>query len=138
MSMCWIPLSLHQALGICIWIALFIGVCPNFNFQFHNFFAVRDSQMNKRWKNYWLSLLIFIRISHFWKLSEERLAVFVHLYLCSSNNWELRNDSTSQKVMANTEDNWVYLRKIMNFGAKITLLTGYLPEVVLMLGCCVA
>lgn len=60
-------------------------VCPNFNFQFHNSFAVRDGQMNKRWKICWLWFLP-LRILHFWRLSEEQLAVFVHLYLCSSKN----------------------------------------------------
>lgn len=75
--------------------------CPNFNFQFYNSFAVRDSGMNKRWKICWLCFLP-LRILRFWKLSKERLAVFVCLYLCSWNN------SRGQKWQHKAEGNGQY------------------------------
>lgn len=42
---------------------------------------------------------------------------------------ESRNDKTRYKVMGSAENNWVYLRKIRNLGARITLLSVYQPEV---------
>lgn len=72
-------------------------ICPNFNFQFHHSFAVRDSWMNKRWKICWLRFLP-LWILHFSKLSQER---FVHLYLCSSDifrvqKWQYKVEGNGQ------------------------------------------